>query len=121
VSEKYQTCKNCGGRLAYVRYGCATGEKFVWKHIGNRFTKPTCKKPELNSQEKTRPAAACVWSQDSAGSSWATGCGQLFELNEGTPKENRMGFCCYCGRTLNEHPYVEDDAPTGDDQPLRNA
>lgn len=33
---------------------------------------------------------------------WATECGQSFVLMEGTPKENGMKFCCYCGREIKE-------------------
>jgi hypothetical protein len=52
---------------------------------------------------------ACGWTQESDGSAWATGCGHLFEVINGTPKENGMGFCCFCGRTLGESPYTEDE------------
>jgi len=51
----------------------------------------------------------CVWTQDSDGSAWATGCGNLFEITIGTPKENGMCWCCFCGRKLNESPYTDDE------------
>ncbi len=43
----------------------------------------------------------CVWSEDSDGN-WESGCGEMFVFNDGTPKENKMKFCCYCGSLLEE-------------------
>ena len=52
---------------------------------------------------------ACGWTQDSDGSAWATGCGHLFDVNDGTPKENGMCWCCFCGRELKQTPYTDDE------------
>lgn len=42
-----------------------------------------------------------------------TTCGHAFELNDGTPTENGMKFCCYCGQVLTYVPassaYDEED------------
>ena len=46
----------------------------------------------------------CNWDQDEDGI-WQTDCGELFEINEGTPGDNGMKFCCYCGRNLIERPF----------------
>lgn len=56
---------------------------------------------------------SCVWSQSWEGGMWETGCKHAFEVNDGLPSENGMQFCCFCGRTLVEHPYQEeqDNAP----------
>ena len=35
---------------------------------------------------------------------WVTDCANAFVVNEGTPTENKMKFCCYCGRNLKEVP-----------------
>ena len=43
----------------------------------------------------------CAWECDSEGN-WVTDCGGTFILNEGTPGDNRMAFCCYCGKSLKE-------------------
>lgn len=48
----------------------------------------------------------CGWVENSEGT-WATGCGHLFELNDGSPSENSMKFCCFCGCKLEETKYVE--------------
>ena len=31
---------------------------------------------------------------------WETLCGNTFMFVEGTPKDNGMKFCCYCGRPI---------------------
>ena len=45
----------------------------------------------------------CSWAQsedwDNPGD-YYTSCGDAFSLNEGTPDENDMKFCCFCGKEL---------------------
>lgn len=56
---------------------------------------------DLQSQD--RKGAFCVWHNDpETDNSWDTGCRQLFDLYDGTPSENRMSFCCYCGKPIQE-------------------
>ncbi len=31
---------------------------------------------------------------------WTTLCGNVWMFEEGTPQDNGMKFCCYCGRPL---------------------
>lgn len=33
---------------------------------------------------------------------WETSCGNIFLLEDGTPADNKMKFCCYCGKPLKE-------------------
>jgi hypothetical protein len=47
----------------------------------------------------------CTWSQIEDGGDWDTSCHDLFTLMEGSPSENGMKFCCYCGRPLVEKHY----------------
>lgn len=55
----------------------------------------------------------CTWSQDGEGEDlWITGCGNCFRIDEGTPSENKMNFCCYCGASLFESPWVDDEWET---------
>lgn len=42
---------------------------------------------------------ACAWSRDEDGN-WETGCGNLFIILEGSPQDNEMKFCPYCGRVI---------------------
>lgn len=42
---------------------------------------------------------------------WVTDCANEFEITEGTPDENQMKFCCYCGGRLVQviEPEPEDE------------
>jgi hypothetical protein len=39
----------------------------------------------------------CQWEEDGA---WATSCGGYFNITCGTPSDNGMMFCPYCGRLI---------------------
>lgn len=54
--------------------------------------------------ERGQPVS-CEWVQDDEGlDMWIAACGsnRYFTLDEGTPAENRMTFCCWCGGPLRE-------------------
>lgn len=47
----------------------------------------------------------CEWSQQEDGDDyedmiWSTSCGTEFQFIDGTPKDNEMNYCCYCGGKL---------------------
>lgn len=43
----------------------------------------------------------CAWTLDEPDEGkWDTSCGESFLLLEGTPEDNNMRFCCYCGLPL---------------------
>jgi len=45
----------------------------------------------------------CAWKMvDSDYNIWETDCGESFVLEDGTPKENKLRYCCFCGRKLIE-------------------
>lgn len=48
----------------------------------------------------------CEWKQDEDDDSWDTACGEKFCIEDGTPADNGMRFCCYCGAAL-ETPNVK--------------
>jgi hypothetical protein len=50
----------------------------------------------------------CVWKENEDGA-WATNCGQLFEVSNGTPEENGMLFCHFCGRKIHENKYFSGE------------
>ena len=52
-------------------------------------------------KQREQNVDVCVWSEDEDGN-WDTGCGNMFVLTEGTPYDNEMGFCCYCGHKLDQ-------------------
>lgn len=66
--------------------------------------------------ESPRPALEqCKWTQgtDIEAGVWWANCGDGFTLETGTPEDNKMKFCCYCGLPLAETPLKEGD----DDEP----
>lgn len=50
----------------------------------------------------------CAWTQDEDGT-YHTDCGHAFEFTDGTPTENGILFCGYCGAPILDQPY---QAPT---------
>lgn len=54
------------------------------------------------------PLKACEWKEDADGN-WDTGCGSSFAIIDGTPEENKMAFCPYCGGQLVQKLLVQDE------------
>lgn len=42
----------------------------------------------------------CQWTYDEEHDVYDTECGEAFSITDGTPKENGMKFCTYCGKKL---------------------
>ena len=51
----------------------------------------------------------CTWWQDTDEQTYATRCGHIFRLDDGTPDENQFRFCCFCGRALKQQLMPEED------------
>ncbi|WP_252178360.1 hypothetical protein [Endozoicomonas sp. 4G] len=45
--------------------------------------------------------ATCTWTDDPEGI-WHTDCGEAFEVHAGSPGQNGLRYCCFCGRKLAE-------------------
>lgn len=43
----------------------------------------------------------CTWTKDPDGY-WATDCGEAFEIAAGSPDQNGLRYCCFCGLPLVE-------------------
>ncbi len=54
----------------------------------------------MKSAASTERAKRCEWYFDEIDGCWQTACKQAFVLNDGTPAENSMKYCCYCGGSL---------------------
>lgn len=68
-------------------------------------------------QPSSAPAAACEWTQDLDGN-WATCCGEMWCLIDGTPTDNDMTYCHHCGKRIKESLYLDpDDDGVEADQP----
>ena len=58
-----------------------------------------CKAVSLAEQKMV--IMPCKWTLlDDDFNTYSTGCGELFCIENGTPKENKLKFCAYCGRKL---------------------
>ena len=54
-------------------------------------------------QAEPKRAPTCLWSRaDDDTDTWETACRHAFTIIDGTPSDNSMAFCCYCGRTLEQ-------------------
>lgn len=50
----------------------------------------------------------CTWTQvEEDHNAWETECKNIFIIEDGTPGENGMNFCCFCGKQLKEHLYYQ--------------
>ncbi len=49
----------------------------------------------------------CAWITD--GNTWETSCRHSFWLEDGTPSDNGMRYCCYCGKPLDDGPMEEEE------------
>lgn len=50
-----------------------------------------------------RNYTTCKWEQEDDwhnSALWHTECNEIHEIITDTPEENKMKFCCYCGRPL---------------------
>uniref|UniRef100_A0A6M3J629 Uncharacterized protein n=1 Tax=viral metagenome TaxID=1070528 RepID=A0A6M3J629_9ZZZZ len=45
-------------------------------------------------------ADKCVWKYDEYDDTWNTSCNNTYQIIWGSPTENRMKFCPYCGGML---------------------
>jgi hypothetical protein len=54
---------------------------------------------ELILKPKRDPPAECIWTEDEDGN-WHTLCCRMYTISEGTPEENGMKYCPFCGKPL---------------------
>jgi len=54
---------------------------------------------------KAENEGECEWRIDDRDNDvYTTGCDNAFIFVEGTPEENQMNYCCYCGKPISEPP-----------------
>ena len=53
----------------------------------------------------------CTWFQDGDSESgvYATSCRRYFDITDGTPEDNKMQWCCYCGKKLAQELIAENE------------
>lgn len=72
----------------------------------------------INCPECAKISKQCLWTEDDNGN-YDTGCGHCFTIIDGTPADNGMKFCVYCGGKLIEEGLAESD-PDGAGPPEDN-
>lgn len=50
--------------------------------------------------ERPFVAPTCTWTEQEEGAYWETACENAFMLSAGTPSENGIEFCPFCGRPI---------------------
>jgi len=50
----------------------------------------------------------CLWQETDEGF-WETDCGHAYVVEHGTPSEEEMKFCCFCGLKLDESRLDDND------------
>ena len=64
--------------------------------------------PLICSRPAPSPYARCIWSEDEDGN-YHTGCGTAFTFMNGDVSENHMKFCPFCGKTIDDRPFQQQD------------
>ena len=85
-------CRWCDGRLN-AKHNCALEQTIT-------ALKAALAEPET-----------CTWQQDGDSDSgvYGTSCRRYFNLEDGTPEDNKMKWCCYCGKNLAQALITEDE------------
>ena len=55
---------------------------------------------DIYEQVGAEPVIHCAWIIAGEHNFWGTDCGNGFELTRGTPRENGMRHCPFCGRPI---------------------
>lgn len=64
--------------------------------------------PDKQAQVTKDAVTVCYWLRDEDGNDQAN-CGGTWTLNDGTPPENDMKYCPYCGKPISWSDYSGDD------------
>ena len=59
-------------------------------------------------EDVERASGSCEWTENDSGQ-WITHCGGSFEVTTGTPEDNHMKFCCFCGKMITFIKYKPED------------
>jgi hypothetical protein len=70
------------------------------KHVSNTMRKMTPHLEALAELTVKTVRGECAWTYEDAEEYWETACGNHFQIIDGTPQDNEMKFCCYCGGEL---------------------
>ena len=95
IIEAFKVC-----RIA-IDHACKVGDSGWAVYHGFRKARVA-----LDVAEPLLVPEVCIWvyQPEKYGSHdyWETSCGNASQITNGTPTENEMKFCSYCGRQLKE-------------------
>ena len=92
--------------------------EFLWREVvlndwaeGQREATEAALRAALAEQQEQAEPDTCTWQQDGDSDSgvYGTSCGSYFHLEDGTPEDNKMAWCCYCGKRLAQELITEDN------------
>lgn len=63
----------------------------------------------MNPDELAVEEQFCTWTEEDEGAYWSTGCGEEFTIIFGTPSQNRMNYCTFCGKLIMEVEKIEEE------------
>jgi len=67
---------------------------------GQDLVGETARKRHDGSASELNALLCCHWAETEEGAYWATGCDGAFTIIDGTPKDNGMIYCPYCGKKI---------------------
>jgi len=106
-------CPNCEKYVECIH----TAELYECKECGEDFARYIVSRKPANSDvsmtqdvlidsktDQSIEKETCSWIQEDDPDIcyWKTGCGNSFYFTEGTPTDNNMKYCCYCGKLLKQ-------------------
>lgn len=95
-------CGTCAQTLAKIR----EARRAALDEVAGRYLAAANRSPSFG---KARQSETCVWQEDEDGN-WQTTCDRVFVMiTDDLPSEASMVFCCYCGKSLEERPYVPEE------------
>lgn len=87
----------CGHKKIYGNIALADGRELL---IAEGYKQ--ARKFEQFQAENERLKEPCEWKYDESYDMWETECGGAFTLLKGTPKDNLMKYCPYCGKQIKQ-------------------
>ena len=98
--------------IGCIGHDCEECQTRIAKDAPHRGTTQEADMSDLRTAaQQAQQAQTCTWHQDGDSDSgvYATSCRRYFNLEDGTPEDNKMQWCCYCGKKLVQELITEDD------------
>jgi len=83
-----------------------------WQSLAPPLASQAGRQAAISLRAALKQPETCTWQQDGdidSGTYMASCSRRYFNLEDGTPTDNRMSHCCYCGKPLIEVPIEPED------------